>query len=516
MWNNMRSRVLLHTLSHLTIGQLYYQVWYRFVRSHYKPYKAPAYRNLRLGVACINRCPCFKDGQFTFLNISSPFTTWTDTANGLLWTFNLNYFDWLEQMEKDEACFWIDRFIDGLSDNPVGQDAYPTALRTLNWVKFFAANPDCITRQRLDSLYSQYRQLENSIEYHRLGNHILEDAYALVIGSLAFADARMWKRSTRLLVKCLRGQTLPDGTNYEQSPMYHCILLDRLLDVYNISLSNNVFGNQGEFNGVLADCAVSMLGALTDYTWSDGSIPLLNDSVYGIAPTADELFAYARRLGLDWGNTRLHDCGYRHYKRGCFETFIDIGNVTAKDQPSHTHADTFSYELRIDGSPFVVDTGISTYNKTVRRQYERGTSAHNTVVVDGCDSSEVWAGFRVGKRAEVTVFKDDDCHCCAVHNGYGNKKPVEREFTLSDNFFEIKDHLPFQGSKVSYIHFAPGISLALEGNDIITDIAVVRVYGCDRIELADDTVSKIYNQFESVRVAKIYFSSDCSYKIEKR
>lgn len=31
--------------------------------------------------------------------------------------------------------------------------------------------------------------------------------------------------------------------------------------------------------------------------------------------------------------------------------------------PGHAHADTFNYELRIDGVPFIVDTGISTYNK---------------------------------------------------------------------------------------------------------------------------------------------------------
>ena len=32
----------------------------------------------------------------------------------------------------------------------------------------------------------------------------------------------------------LEEQILPDGAHYEQSPMYHCILLDRLLDAINI------------------------------------------------------------------------------------------------------------------------------------------------------------------------------------------------------------------------------------------------------------------------------------------
>lgn len=34
-----------------------------------------------------------------------------------------------------------------------------------------------------------------------------------------------------------------------------------------------------------------------------------------------------------------------------------------------------------------MDTGISTYEKTARRQYERGTAAHNTVVLGDKNSS---------------------------------------------------------------------------------------------------------------------------------
>lgn len=84
---------------------------------------------------------------------------------------------------------------------------------------------------------------------------------------------------------------------------------------------------------------------------------------------------------------------------------MDVGDIKASYQPDHSHADTFNYELRIGGKPFVVDTGISTYDKTARRQYERGTAAHNTVMIGNKDSSEVWGGFRVGKRAKVRLLK---------------------------------------------------------------------------------------------------------------
>ena len=81
----------------------------------------------------------------------------------------------------------------------------------------------------------------------------------------------------------------------------------------------------------------------------------------------------------------MKECGYRKLCSTHLEAVVDVGNITATYQPGHSHADTFNYELRIDCRPFVVDTGISTYNKTARRQYERSTSAHNTVTVGNKD-----------------------------------------------------------------------------------------------------------------------------------
>ena len=47
----------------------------------------------------------------------------------------------------------------------------------------------------------------------------------------------MYDKASCLLYKELDEQILPDGSHYEQSPMYHCILLDRLLDCYNASIN---------------------------------------------------------------------------------------------------------------------------------------------------------------------------------------------------------------------------------------------------------------------------------------
>lgn len=460
-------------------------------------YSAPDFQNLVLCERPIPKYPCFDGNSFSFLNISSEFNGWSDMTNGALWAYNLNYFEWIERIPVEDACKWIDKYIEDFPSNNVGQDPYPTALRTLNWVKFFATHPECMTQDRANSLYSQYILLEKRLEYHLLGNHILEDAFALVVGAVVFKDERLWRKSSKLLKKCLEEQTLADGANYEQSPMYHCILLDRLLDVINVSQSNIRFADQKEYNDFLKAVAKKMLGHLENMRWSDGSIPMFNDSAYGIAPVPSDIFNYARRLGLEWESIPLCECGYRHLSNRNFEVFIDAGNVTAEDQPSHTHADALSYELRINGKQVAVDTGISTYNKTERRQYERGSKAHNCVVVDDKNSSEVWAGFRVGRRCKVKVEKEDSMSVLAVHDGFA--KPCRRQFSLSDDKFEIDDY--YDGEAVSYIHLAPGV-----------DKSVVSISGADKVEVISEKASTEYNKFEDIQVLKIHFRNKLHYE----
>ena len=92
------------------------------------------------------------------------------------------------------------------------------------------------------------------------------------------------------------------------------------------------------------------------------------------------------------------------------------------------------YELRIGGKLFVIDTGISTYEKTARRQYERGTAAHNTVMIGDKNSSEVWGGFRVGRRARVTLLKDSPNEVEAWHDGFGSLGRHRRKFTIDKDF----------------------------------------------------------------------------------
>ncbi len=499
----MNVPILLHTMRHLRPVQVAYQMLYRLHRPEYRPTAAPtagtADHCWRTEWIAKGRC-LSDDGTLCFLNIRDTFRNWNSTGHGALWAYNLNYMDWLcqEGMTFREGAQWMDRFIGGLPANRTGLDPYPTALRGINWVKFICRYADATSpgqRKRWnDALYGQYRLLERKLEYHLLGNHLLEDAFSLFIGSVYFRDRRLYGKARRLLRRELAEQVLPDGAHYEQSAMYHCILLDRLLDCVNCSSGTD----DAAFTACLQAVAVRMLGHLEAVVWQDGTIPLSNDAAYGIAPTPAQLFGYAERLGLAWEALPMKECGYRRFRQGRMEALVDVGDIAATYQPGHSHADTFSYELRIDGKPFIVDTGISTYDKTQRREYERGTAAHNTVVVDGRPSSEVWGGFRVGRRAKVTLLQDDGTTVYARHDGYG--KPSWRRFMLDGNVFTVEDR--YDGEAVSYIHLAEG-----------ADAKRIEVEGAEKIEMEETRYSTEYNKFKSGKVMKVTFRGNMKYTV---
>ncbi len=521
MSNRYQQAILLfNTIKHLKVTQILYQLKNRVCRVGYAPCCAPLNDHKSI-LAYHNPKPtCYKDNSLTFINITAPFTSWNDTQHGMLWAYNLNYMDWLlqEGMSFEQGAVWIERFIEEIESNRVGLDPYPIALRSINWIKFIALHREKIGAEQRkrwnDSLYSQCKLLERKLEFHLLGNHLLEDSYALFFASLHFGDEALFRKSSKLLLLELREQTLSDGAHFEQSPMYHSILLDRLLDCYNISLRNPLFEAQNKVTDELRCYAEKTLSHLQSIKYSDNTLPLLNDSAEGIAPTVPEIVAYADSLGLKYSAQPLGASGYRKMQNSHFEAIVDIGNVEATYQAGHTHADTFTFELRANNQPFIVDTGISTYNKNERRAYERSTAAHNTVSVEGANSSQVWSGFRVARRAKVSIHCDSSSKIEASHNGFGSKGAHRRCFEMGDNQFFVTDSISRPCDAVSYIHFAPSTKiLGCDGNTIESSQGKIIISGATKIELEECFVSSEYNRLEPTTVAAIHFCKSLEYKI---
>src|SRR5699024_981288 len=244
---------------------------------------------------------------FTFLNQSHTFgkaINWNYRKHGKLWAYNLNYFDYLlqEELTKEQGLKLIYAFIDQIEENREGMEPYPISLRGMNWIKFLSKYK--IDDQKIDaSLYAQYQILRDNIEYHLLGNHLMENGCSLLFGAYYFKNQALLKTAVKILDEQLSEQVLPDGGHFERSTMYHLIMLERLLDCYNL-VTNNDWCKDEELKGRLKEKIELMLGwavqlSVNSYQSSGKrALPLLNDSAVGVASSFGEVEEYAGRLGL--------------------------------------------------------------------------------------------------------------------------------------------------------------------------------------------------------------------------
>ncbi len=465
---------LYNTVKYLKPIQIYYRLYYalrnklrRFSKFSYKLSirSKPIIIELEPSLFSLNSSD---DNSFTFLNITHQFEDkidWNFLGYGKLWTYNLTYFDFLHQknMNTDEGLRLIHDFIDQSLHVKDGLEPFPVSLRGINWIKFISHHN--LHDQKIDdSLYAQYQILMDNLEYHLLGNHLLENGFSLLFGAYYFQDDKLHVKAREILFKELNEQILGDGAHFELSPMYHQIMLFRLLDCINL-LQNNQQTNDKDLLEFLQQKAYVMLGWLKTITFRDGSIPLLNDSTNSIAPTSGELFDYAKRLNLHVKEVVLGESGYRKFENENYECIVDIGDIGADYIPGHAHADTFSFELHVNNKPFIVDTGLSTYETNERRTLERATTAHNTVELNGLDQSEVWGGFRVANRAYVTKVQESNNSIKAVHNGYEIFFGAlhEREFIFENNGLKIIDKIISNKEQraIARVHFHPSVNEAM-------------------------------------------------------
>ena len=127
--------------------------------------------------------------------------------------------------------------------------------------------------------------------------------------------------------------------------------------------------------------------------------------------------------------------------------------------PGHAHADTFNFELYLKGQPFIVDVGTSTYEKNKKRQEERGTKSHNTVLVNKTDQTEVWGGFRVARRAKIIALEEKVGLYTASHDGYKRLGVMhQRGFRFNGDEIHIEDTLLGKPlNSIAYFHLHPSL-----------------------------------------------------------
>lgn len=476
-----------NTVRHLKPVQVYGRVLFTVNRPRPDLRDAPPPR-VRMGTwipGPAKERSMFGPAQFRFLNEEHTLSNasgWNDPAREKLWLYNLHYFDDLNaEGAESRRSLHLGVMQRWISENPPGKgngwEPYPTSLRIVNWVKWAFRQQRGFPVDLVNSLAVQSRFLYNRLEYHLLGNHLLANAKALVFAGFFFAgpEADNWlEAGCRILTRQLAEQILPDGGHFERSPMYHAIVLEDLLDIVNLL---RVYRRHisPEWSALGPECrktAGRMLYWLKAMSHPDGEISLFNDAAFGIAAPPALLADYASQLGVLHSTpnsplVHLRDTGYVRVLKGPAAAFLDVAPIGPDYLPGHAHADTLSFELSLFDQRTIVDSGTSCYGTGPERQCQRSTPAHNTVEIDGTDSSETWGGFRVARRAHpfgLEVREEDDrAEVSCSHTGYRRRLHGAvhcRHWTISEKELSVRDVITGQFNEaVGRFHFHPEVRL---------------------------------------------------------
>jgi len=423
-----------------------------------------------------------EQGRFRHLNLTRDLgigpTDWQigQTTNHRLWTVTLHYHEWVYSLAEaavggdHRALSLLERLLEDWLDQcrldrpgvrPLVWNSFAIATRLGWWVRAFALlgmdriSPDLRSRL-LRSCAEQAAYLHAHLEWDLRGNHILRDAVGLAWAArlLSGPHSTDWMNSaTRIALTQAREQVLPDGGHFERSPMYHLHVME---DFYLLS----------ELLDAPLACARmrSTCRRMVDYVrWMrhpDGEIPQFNDAARHAVASPEWMLQLCRdqqRLDIETdrptGLKHFADTGIVAWHDPMWSLFFDMGVVGPDYQPGHAHADTLNFELSYKGERLIVDPGAFGYDRDSHREYDRATASHNTVCIDGENSTEVWDIFRVGRRAvpqHVEVGPTDaGFEAAAGHDGFDHltgKPSHHRRIRTFDRGICLIDHVGGTGS----------------------------------------------------------------------
>lgn len=506
---------VLRTVSHLKPIQVAYQLKNRLIKpgplkNYLQPLDFPvnklSFSDLPAKAQVLTTAG--QQYHFTFLNLTYSFkgeVNWKEDGFGKLWNYNLQYLDFLRQEDigEETKTQLLHHLYGWLETGRLPLEPYPVSLRIMNVIRFLCRqnDPDPAVQKWI---HAECHYLSKNLEFHLLGNHLLENGFALLMGGHYFGQEQWINRAERLLQKELDEQILEDGAHFELSPMYHQIILFRVLEALDYLPETSAQRR------LMREQAAKMLGWLQAITFRDGSIPHFNDATDGIAFTTGQLLHMAQQLGLDMtAEATLSVSGYRRLNNEQAELIADIHGISPSYQPGHAHADSFSFVLQLNNKPLVVDMGISTYQISPRRDYERSTKAHNTVTVNDQDTAEVWSGFRVGRRPVVRLLKADqrEIEARLLYQDFEHT----RSFRLDKGMLSITDQVNGDAEAVARLYLHPEVQIIAIKDQIIelSDKVQIRIEGGYTVRASEYLYNLGYNLQADAFCIEIAFQKTC-------
>jgi uncharacterized heparinase superfamily protein len=145
---------------------------------------------------------------------------------------------------------------------------------------------------------------------------------------------------------------------------------------------------------------------------------------------------------------------------------------------------------------------------------------HNTVRLLNIDQSEVWGGFRVGRKARTRIIEDSTNSIIAEHDGYKKWNVFhKRAWNYETNKLLIEDKLKAsKNARVkssAFFHFHPEVSIIdIQEDKIVTEDFTVKFEGFRDIRMINYLYAYGYNLTKNAKKIEVTFERNLKTIIE--
>jgi hypothetical protein len=351
------------------------------------------------------------------------------------------------------------------------------AIRLINWSfvwdlvgglespLFYGSDGRRFRDQWLRSIYQHVHFAKGHYSrYSSANNHLIGEAAGIYVATVKWPywkDFSRWSTDAKhILEREALLQNTPDGVNREQTTSYQQFVLDFLLIAALYGRAS-----KDDFSAQYWERLEQMMQFILAIIDCGGRVPMIGDAddgfVVKLVPMA-EFCPYKSLLATGavlfdrpdmkqsagefddkscwlFGNQGMEAFrslpkpdklteGITVFKEGGYfvltsapnsaeevKAVMDIGPLGYLSIAAHGHADALAFTLSVAGEEVLIDPGTYAYHTQKKwRDYFRGTSAHNTVRVDGLNQSVIGGNFMWMTNAQAV--------CLEHHSGAGEDR----------------------------------------------------------------------------------------------
>jgi hypothetical protein len=370
----------------------------------------------------------------------------------------------------------------------------------------------------LDSIHAHCNAIARHLSRHSsANNHLIGELAGLYVGASLWpcwnASGAWLEQARRELEHEAQAQFSRDGVNREQAFAYHVFSSEFLFVAGLVGQACDHPFSRGYWTALLR--ALRFLRSVRDV---GGHVPMVGDADDGIvfrldAPASDraeQLLALGdavlRRMpathpGVRWllhalpgkrpeADPHESDTGWAFPDGGYLlfgshfgepneiKGMVDCGPLGYLGVAAHAHADALALTLSIGGEECLVDPGTYSYWQELKwRDYFRGTSAHNTVRIDGLDQSVSGGRFMWLKKAQASIERmpqsPHEFDFRGSHDGYERlADPVRHmrsvRFDAASATLTVRDEIAAKKHHQVELfwHFAPNLDTRLNSSGL--------------------------------------------------